>query len=222
MYEFEIIFLLALLFLIVYFVGSYRNRRIGVRYARAIKEYMTPHSEFVGFRPYARGGFRTLCRMKEGEAFTRIEMAVSLVDRENLMHYPLSLLTEDRDRLVCWGFLKETVPSDIEILLRSDTKSRKKLASQRELKEIGIKNNELMESFTFLASDPAFAQKSLSDSRVQRSLLEARSFVKRLSLNQRESRLYLSGDLRKDSLNPLLNLLIHCGEQQHKVNELHF
>jgi len=213
MYEFEAIFLVALLFLIVYFMGSYRNRKIGVKYARAIKEYMAPHSEFVGFRPYGRGGFRSLCRMKKDGAFTRVEMAVSLVDRENLMHYPLSLLTEDRDRLVCWGFLREAVSSDIEVLPRQDRKSRQKLASQKELTEISVENGELMESFTLLASNPDFAQKLLSNSTVQKSLLETKSSLRRLSLSQHESRLYLSGDLRKDSLETLLNLLIRCAEQ---------
>jgi len=219
MYEFETIFLLALLFLIVYFVGSYRNRKIGVNYAKAIKENLASHSEFVGFRPYGRGGFRTLCRMKEDEAFTRIEMAVSLVDRENLMHYPISLLTGDRDRLVCWGFLKGVVPSNIEVLPRSDKKLGKKLASQTELEEIKLENRELMESFTFWTSNPNFAKKFFSGSNVQKCLLEAGSFVNRLSLSQRESRLYLSGDLRRDSLKPLLNLLIRCAERYAKCNK---
>ena len=143
-------------------------------------------------------------------------MAVSLVDRENLMHYPLSLVTKDCDRLVCWGFLKESVSSNIEVLPRSDAKSRKKLVSRSELKEIEVKNGELMEAFAFFASDPSFTQESFSGSRVQRCLLEAKSFVKRLSLDQRESRLYLSGDLREDSLKPLLNLLICCAEQTTK------
>ncbi|MEM2281144.1 MAG: hypothetical protein QXZ68_04045, partial [Candidatus Bathyarchaeia archaeon] len=87
MYEITSIFALAFLFLIVYFVGMYRNRKIAVNYARTVKEHMSPRSTFVGFRPYSRGGFRALCKLKEKEPFTEVEMAVSLVDRENLMHY---------------------------------------------------------------------------------------------------------------------------------------
>ncbi|MEM2522950.1 MAG: hypothetical protein QXW82_07375, partial [Candidatus Bathyarchaeia archaeon] len=104
MYEITIIFALAFIFLIVYFVGMYRNRKIAVNYARTVKEHMSKRSTFVGFRPYSRGGFRVLCKLKEKEPFTEVGMAVSLVDRENLMHYPLSLLTKDKDRLACWGF----------------------------------------------------------------------------------------------------------------------
>jgi len=213
MYEFEIIFLVALLFIIIYFVGSYRNRKIGVKYARAIKEHMTLRSEFVGFRPYGRGGFRSLCRMKKNEALTKVEMAVTLVDRENLMHYPLSLLTRDRDRLICWGYLRDTTSADIEILPKLNQKLLRKITSQKQLQEVTIQKSKLKESFTFLASDPDVAEKFLSDSQVKKHLMEAKTFIKRLSLDHDETRVYLLGELTDISLKPLLNLLCCCADQ---------
>ena len=213
MYEFEAIFFLALLFIIVYFIGSIRNKRLNIKYAKFIKQHMTPYSEFVGFRAFGRGGFRSLCQLKKEMAYSRIEIAVALVDRENLMHYPLSLLTEHYDRLVCWGFLKDAVPIDIEILPTSDRKSCRKIALQKQLKEVALRENKLKESFTFLASNPDVAEKFLADSSVKRCLMEAGDFVKRLSLDKNESRVYLMGELREESLKPLLNLLFSFAKQ---------
>jgi len=212
MYEVEAIFTLALLFIIVYFVGSRQNKKLSIKYAKAIKEHMAPHSEFVGFRAYGRGGFRSLCRLKNEKVFSRIEIAVALVDRENLMHYPLSLLTREYDRLVCWSFPKNTIPSDTEILPKGDKKLHKKIVSQGKLKEITVKERELSDSFTFMAANVDFAERFLSDPNVQRGLREAKNFVRRLSLSQHDSWVHLIAELREESLKPLLNLVLSCGE----------
>lgn len=218
MYEFTAIFLLALLFIIVYFIGMRQNRKIAVKYARTVKEYMSPKSEFVGFRPYSRGGFRAVCKMKEKEAFKQIEMAVSLVDRENLMHYPLTLLTKDTDRLACWGFLKDPLSLSMEILSKPNEKIRKKMATEKNLKEITV-NNTLNSSFTILTSDQKSAKRFLSYTKLEKCLMETKDFVKRLSLDSKDSRIYLIGDLRDEStIKSLFDILLCCGEQSRKIH----
>ena len=217
MYEFTAIFLLALLFIIVYFVGMRQNRKIAVKYAKAVKEHMSPRSEFVGFRPYSRGGFRALCKLKEKEAFTQVEMAVSLVDRENLMHYPLSLLTKDRDRLACWGFLKDPIPFDLEVLQKPDKKLSQKMASDKNLKEITVKNT-LDTSFTIITSNQKSADRFLSNPKLEKCLLEAKDSVKRLSLSSKDSRIYLIGELQEDSsIKEFVEIFMCCGEQSRKI-----
>ena len=217
MYEFTAIFLLALFFIIIYFLGMRQNRKIAVKYAKAVKEHMSPRSEFVGFRPYSRGGFRALCKLKEKEAFTQVEMAVSLVDRENLMHYPLSLLTKDRDRLACWGFLKDPIPFDLEVLQKPDEKLCQKMASEKNLKEITVKNV-LDTSFTVITSNQNSADRFLSNHKLEKCLLEAKDSVKRLSLSSKDSRIYLIGELREDSsIKALVEIFMCCGEQSRKI-----
>ncbi|MEM3578496.1 MAG: hypothetical protein QXX51_08680 [Candidatus Bathyarchaeia archaeon] len=212
MYEFTAIFLLALLFIIAYFIGMRRNRKIAVKYAKTIKDYMSPKSEFVGFRPYSRGGFRALCKMKEKEAFTQIEMAVSLVDRENLMHYPLSLLTKDCDTFACWGFLREPIPFNIEILPIKEEKLCQKMESEKDLKAISLKS-ELNEFFAVLTSNQKSAKRFLSDNQLQKHILEMKASIKRLSLSKKESRVYLIGELREiSSLKSFIDILMSCGE----------
>ena len=217
MYEFTAIFLLALLFITVYFVGMRRNRKIAVKYAKAVKDYMSPRSEFVGFRPYSRGGFRTLCKLKEKEAFTQVEMAVSLVDRENLMHYPLSLLTKDRDRLACWGFLKDSIPFDLEIFSNPDEKLCQKMASEKNLKEITVKNA-LGASFAVMTSNQNSADRFLSNRKLEKCVLEVKDSVKRLSLSRKDSRIYLIGELQEDSsIKSLVDILMCCGERCRRI-----
>jgi len=217
MYEFTAIFLLALLFITVYFVGMRRNRKIAVKYAKAVKAHMSPRSEFVGFRPYSRGGFRALCKLKEKEAFTQVEMAVSLVDRENLMHYPLSLLTKDRDRLACWGFLKDSITFDLEIFSNPDEKLCQKMASEKNLKEITVKNA-LGASFAVMTSNQNSADRFLSNRKLEKCVLEVKDSVKRLSLSRKDSRIYLIGELQEDSsIKSLVDILMCCGEQCRKI-----
>jgi hypothetical protein len=216
MYEFTVIFLLALLFIIAYFIGMRQNRKIAVKYARTVKDYMSPKSEFVGFRPFSRGGFRALCKLKENESFTQVEMAVSLVDRENLMHYPLSLLTKDRDRLACWGFLKDSISFDLEILPEPNEKLCKKMASEKSLKEVTLKNV-FNKSFTVLTSNQSSAARFLSDQRLRKHIMEAKNSIKRLSISQKDSRIYLIGELLEDSsIKSLMDTLTCCGEQGRK------
>jgi len=220
MYEFTAIFLLALLFIIVYFIGMRQNRKIAVKYAKAVKNHMAPRSEFVGFRPFSRGGFRALCKLTEKEDFTQIEMAVSLVDRENLMHYPLYLLTRDRDHLACWGFLKGNMPFDLEILPKPNEKLCQKMALEKNLKEMAVRNK-LNESFAVLTSDQDFTRRFLSNRGLQKCLLEAKGSIKRLSLSQKDSRIYLIGELQGDSsIKSLVDILMCCGEQSRKIHYL--
>lgn len=216
MYEITLIFALAFLFLIVYFVGMYRNRKIAVNYARAVKEHMSQRSTFVGFRPYSRGGFRALCKLKEREPFTEVEMAVSLVDRENLMHYPLSLLTKDKDRLACWGFFKDPISFSMEILPIRDEKLCSKVTHERGLTRV-VSDGEFYESFAVLASNHELADKFLSDYRLQKRILEMKTFIKRLSLSEKDSRLYLIGDLEEtSSVRSLIDVFMYCGERCRK------
>jgi hypothetical protein len=212
MNEFWIIFLLAIIFLIVYFIGSNKNKKLSIKYAKIIKEYMKPYSEFIGFHSFGYSGFRSLCRLKKESVFDKIEIAIALVDRENLMHYPLSFITKECDRFVCWGFLKNKIPSNIEIFQKIDKKNYEKIILEKKLKEIVIEEKELKESYVFLTDDVNFAEKILLKSDIKESLLNMKKFIKRLSLNQQESWIYLIAELKEESLQPLLNLILSFGK----------
>ncbi len=213
MYDFWAIFLLAFIFLIVFFIGSNKNKKLSIKYAKAIKEYMTPHSEFIGFKPFGYSGFRSFCKLKKENAFDKIEIAIALVDRENLMHYPLSFITKEYDRFVCWGFLKNKISSNIEIFQKIDKKNYEKIILEKKLKEIVIEEEkELKESYIFLTDDVNFAEKILLKPEIKENLLNMKKFIKRLSLNKEESWIYLIAELKEEALKPLLNLILDFGK----------
>jgi len=211
MYEFWAIFFLALLFIIVYFVGSNQNRKLNIKYAKAIREYMTLHSEFVGFRAYGHSGFRSLCRLKKEKAFSRIEMAVALVDRENLMHYPLSLITKEHDRLVCWGHLKNAAPMRLELFPTCQEKLRKKFLSDPSIKEAPPRISAIKD-FSVFSSDTDLANRFLSNAKVQKNFSKTKGFVKSLSIDRENSLVHLIYDLKRESLEPAFEFLMTCGE----------
>lgn len=208
----QAISILAATFIIIYFMGTVRNRKLMQKYARILKDQMTPLCDRVGFRAYRTSSFRALCQLKSGGGFSKIEIAVSLVDRENALHYPLSIVTRDYDRFVCWGFLENTPPTNIEVLQKSERKLRDKVALQKSLTKLTAGGDELNNRFVVLVENGNLAKEFLADSKVRADLIKSREFLKHLSLNREESWIYLLGILKEESLKPLLDLILSCGK----------
>jgi hypothetical protein len=106
----------------------------------------------------------------------------------------------------------------MEILSKPNEKVRQKIATEKELKEITV-NNTLNSSFAVLTSDQESAEKFLSYAKLEKHLMETKDSIKRLSLNSKESRIYLIGNLQDDStIRSLLDILLCCGEQSRKIH----
>jgi len=213
MYEYEAIVIVAAMFIIVYIVGSVRNRRLLVGYSRAIKKHVGSMSDFVGFRPYGSSGFRAVSDMKKEAPLSRIEVAVSLVDRENVMHYPLTLITKEHDKLTVWGFLRRRPALSLEICSRKDYASFQKHRTHLALKETTIDEEELGALSQVSSSDGVRAADILHDDELQDRLLQTKSFLRYLLIDESESQVFLTGKLTRESLGPLLNLVIMMGKK---------
>lgn len=204
----QAICIVAAAFIVAYFAGSVRNKKLMRKYALALREHLSRRCERVGFRAFGTSGFRALALPREGESFSKIEIAVALVDRENLLHYPLSLLTKDYDRLVCWCFPRGDVPLDVEIVRKSDRRLLEK-AMQRRLKEIPIPSSELRD-FAFFVSDPSLAERLFSDRKLRECLVGAKPFLRRLSFDRRKRYVHVTGELCEASVPRILDLSIRC------------
>jgi hypothetical protein len=203
---------LALLFIVVYFVGSYRNRRLAVAYGRMIKEHMSPRSKFVGFRPYGHSGLRSVVEFgKDENRLAKIEIAITLADRENVMHYPLSLLTRETDRVVCWAFPKTQVDVNVELVPRAPRLNTRKLPRRERFRETSLARQELAQAFVAYSDDAEGARRFLSNNDVETSLVSSMGFLKRISVDKSQSWIYLMGELRAESLRPFLDLAYSCG-----------
>jgi len=207
MYEFEAIVILAAAFIIVYMIGGLRNRKLLVRYSRTIKKQLQPKSEFIGFRPLGSSGLRTLCNMKTDMPLSKIEMAVSLVDRENAMHYPLALVTKEHDRVTIWATSKARPTFSFEICQKTENRSKNRPAGLA-LKDHVIDQEELKKHFNMASSNEAKARDVLRDQGFEGSLLRARSFLTYLLMDQAESRIFLTGKLTEESLELLLEVAL--------------
>lgn len=213
MNEYEAIVILAAVFIVFYIVGSVRNRRLLVGYSQAIKKHIGSMSEFVGFRPYGSSGFRALSNMNKENPLSRMEIAVSLVDRENVMHYPLALITNEHDKLTVWGFLRRPAGLSLEICSRKDHASFQKQRAGLTLTETVIAGEELGALFRVSSSDRARATGILLDDELQDRLRRAKNFLRYLLIDERESRVFLTGKLTSKSLGPLLDLVILSGKK---------
>jgi hypothetical protein len=210
MYEFEAIAILALLFIIVYIFGSSRNRKLAKKYAKIIKECLSPYSEFIGFRAFGLSGFRCLSQLKKDERFSKIEIAVTLMDRENLMHYPLSLITHERDRLVCWAFLKRKPSCRIEILPKSNVKAIKKLPDDLKLVLI---EKEFDEGFIIKSRFEDYPKRVFADNSIRQRMLGFKDYVMRVSIKDEDSMLHLIGYANEISIPKLINFLLGLGDR---------
>lgn len=210
----------AFLFVVNYIIGSFRNRKLAIQYSKMIKAYMSPHCERIGFRVYSRSNFRSLCQLKDSPhaSYSRIEVAVVLTDRENLIHYPLSLITKEHDRLVCWGYLKNAAPMRLELFPTYQEKLRKKFLSDSSIKEAPPRIP-VIKDFSVFTSNTELANRFLSNAKIQGDLSKTKGFVKSLSIDQKNSLVHLIYDLSRESLEPAFDFLMTCGETLTKMTK---
>jgi len=203
--EYEAIVVLAAAFIVVYIIGTFRNRRLLVKYSQITKKHLGPSSEFLGFRPFGSSGFRALSNMKSERPLSKMEIAVSLVDRENVMHYPLSWITKEKDKVTVWAYPRRRPVFSLGIWSTKEKTFRPQ--SELELKEIKTSHKNL-ETFRILSSDDTKADEFLSDKNLLSGLLKTKDFLHSLLVDENESRIILAGRVTDDSLPALLDLVV--------------
>ena len=212
MYEFEAIVILAATFIIIYIIGAFRNRKLLVKYSRLIKRQVQSISEYTGFRPLGSNGFRALANMKEETPLSKLEIAVSLVDRENVMHYPLSILTKERDRVTMWAFPRAKPSFSLEITPNTGNPSQNRPAGLN-LTDTPIDQEDLKKTFLMASSNKRKAGEVISDDEITSKLLRARDFLGYLLIDEKDSRIFLTGRLTEETLGPLIDLVMASGEK---------
>ncbi len=117
----EIVAVLAVLFFVVYFLGTYWKHKALQRYAHWFEERFSRKAK-VKYASFGHAGLRIKCEMNSSsDGFKELEFALTLGARENLIYYPYRVVTRDFDKLNCWATLTEPVKFQVEI-----TRQRKK------------------------------------------------------------------------------------------------
>lgn len=214
-YGLTIVFVVAAAFVVWYMVGGWINLRLMRRYARVLEDHLKPRGVQVKYRRISGGrGFRALCLPKDDPRFERVEVAINMSDRDNAMHYPLLPIMHDRDRMICWGFLRARPYCAIEIASRSEVK-----ALQKAIK----KSPELYDGFGALTLDSEFDREYQVFARtdrflrtvfaegVRKDLIDLRRVIRNVSVSEDQSFLRLSGTAEETTIPRLLDLLWSLG-----------
>jgi len=79
------------------------------------------------------------------------------------------------------------------------------------LEEASLAREELAQAFVAYSNDIDRARRFLSNNEVETSLVGCIDFLKRISVDKDQSWICLTGELRAESLKPLLDLAYSCG-----------
>ena len=215
-YGLQVVFVFAVAFVIWYFVGSWINLKIARRYARAIEGSMETRSLPVKYRRISGGrGFRALCLMRDKEIFERIEIAINLADRDNVMHYVLSPITRDEDRFLCWAFMNIKPPSNIEIIPKKRTeafyKSMRKYPEKYGEFKLCKVDETFDDEFSMFADDDKIISK-IFPKKICDHILGMKKLIRNISVIKGEDFIRVVGVASEKNIPLLLDLAWKIGE----------
>jgi hypothetical protein len=210
-----VVFVVAIVFAVWYLIGNWINLKVARRYARAIEEHLKPRGVQVKYRRISGGrGFRALCLPKDDPRFERVEVAINLADRDNAMHYPLLPIMHDRDRMICWAFLRTKPYCAFEVASNSAVKSVEKTIKKSPEKYGGFRMHTVSVRFdreykVFAKTD--YYLHAVFVEKVQEGLLDMKWAVRSVSVDEDQSFLRLAGTAKEASIPRLLDLVWDLG-----------
>ena len=121
---------MAIVLIVTYFVGSYWKHKTLTKLAHWFEDRYSPMAR-VQFASFGHAGLKVKCEMKDrSTGFREIYFTLSLGARENLMYYPLAKVTDNLDRVNCWGIVERPLRSNL-LVIRSKDKKRVEAAEAR-------------------------------------------------------------------------------------------
>jgi len=203
----EIVAVLATLFFIVYFLGTYWKHKALQRYAHWFEERFSRKAK-VKYASFGHAGLRIKCEMNSSsDGFKELEFALTLGARENLIYYPYRVVTRDFDKLNCWATLTEPVKFQVEI-----TRQRKKAKVTWDTAGIEeVKIPQLAElGYRVYSTGVDFTNELVKQSGVAARLKDLVN-VESLELQEEPSRIHLVARLHMDDLAKLIDLISLVG-----------
>ncbi len=203
----EIVAVLAVLFFIVYFLGTYWKHKALQRYAHWFEERFSRKAK-VKYASFGHAGLRIKCEMNSSsDGFKELEFALTLGARENLIYYPYRVVTRDFDKLNCWATLTEPVKFQVEI-----TRQRKKAKVTWDTAGIEeVKIPQLAElGYRVYSTGVDFTNELVKQSGVAARLKDLVN-VESLELQEEPSRIHLVARLHMDDLAKLIDLISLVG-----------
>jgi hypothetical protein len=199
----EIVAILAVVLIITYFIGSYWKHKTLSRYAHWFEDKFSNRAK-VGYKSYGHAGLRIKCEMKsESDGYSKLEFALSLGARENLIYYPYALVTRDYDHMSCWASLSKA-PRFRVLVIKTGRKvppewdrTGSDQTSVPELEGLG---------YSVYSTGTGYAVEFLRRLNL-RSRIETLKLVQALMLQYEPSRLQLTATLQRDKLSSLIDFI---------------
>jgi len=136
----EVVVALAVVLIIIYISGSYWKHKKLNGLAHWFQERYTPIAN-VQFRSFGHAGLRVKCEMKDrSSGFREIYFALSLGARENLMYYPLATITDNLDRVNCWGIMEKPVKPNLFVVRSTDRNRVREAESRANMNQLSSKD----------------------------------------------------------------------------------
>ncbi len=103
--ELQVVAILVALLVVAYLAGTYWKHRTLTGYAHWFEDRFSRRAK-VKYKSFGHAGLRVRCEMTDrSDGFREMEFALTLGARENLLYYPIAIITRDHDRLRFWGML---------------------------------------------------------------------------------------------------------------------
>lgn len=141
-----------------------------------------------------------------------IEMAVSMASRENLLHYPIALVTGDRDKLALWGFTNKPVNYTLEVVALRQFRARRKLEFERGLQRLTTDEPSISRGFEVFTNDRHMAHKLISSRELVEGFSALGRFIKHFSIDSVSSRIYLLSEIHESNVKELIGFVMGVGK----------
>ncbi|RLG50922.1 MAG: hypothetical protein DRN96_06550 [Thermoproteota archaeon] len=115
----QLIIAVSVGFTLYYFLGKLWNRRLQRELWRRIRPELARRYGSFSFMPLGSSGFRILAAKPKGGGPRKLELDLLLLDRENLVHYPVQLALGEVDKVVVKANLKSRPKARLEAASRS-------------------------------------------------------------------------------------------------------
>lgn len=109
---------LSFIFMASYFLGKAVNNKRQKRIWKTLLPTLKPHMTSLKIMRLGSSGFKAVCTIK-GASLRKLEADLLLLDRENILHYPLQRQRGRHDQLVMKANLLEPPPIQLDIVSKA-------------------------------------------------------------------------------------------------------
>lgn len=187
-----VVFGLSFVLVISFFLGRIENNRIQKRFWRALTRALKPHCTSFKHVSFGSSGFKLVCPTRKKETLKKFEATLMLLDRENVLHYPIQVLRGGYDKLIFRANFPKPSKVKTEIISKTEWKSVSKLSkTMATWEEIKVENRDFDEAFQAYTTSARQAKKLLTDKDFLQRIQTLRESVRRMSIAPNEPHVYL-------------------------------